>query len=294
MSGSEQQIGGYTTGELKVATFWVRNHLMLRRSLFIFLISLCVVFWGYAAAGLIDAYAISYPRESRIVRQVAMNQQLLVALSSDAPKDVSPSDVAVFATTDNRYDMMVEITNPNPQWWVEFNYHFNLSGEDTPARSGYILPGSTQVLTELGYAPKTRGGSSATLVVDNIRWHRIDPKFVGASYPDFAANRLNISFDDMKYDTDITVGTKRVGQSSFTLNNHSSYGFWSLDLIVRLYRGDSIIAINKITVTDVNPGEKRPIQMLWFDNLPSVSKTEIIPQVDLLDPSAYLPTQYFK
>ncbi len=287
-------IGGFTTGELKVASFWIRNQRLLRRLLYGSLIGLNVLFWGYAAWGALDAYAISYPRESRITRQVALNQQLLTALGSARPQNVSTSDVSVFQSTDHRYNMVVKVTNPNDKWWVEFNYHFNISGEETPVRSGYVLPQSTQVLTELGYMPKALGGRSATLVVDNVRWHRVDSKFVGVSYKNFAAERFHMTFDNITYDTNIVIGKKRIGQTSFTLDNHTAYGFWKVNLIVQLYRGNSIIAVNQITVKNIQPGEKRPIQMVWMDNLPSVSKTKVIPQVNLLNPSAYLPTQYFK
>lgn len=290
----EERIGGFTSGELKVASFWTRNYLKLRRAGYTTLGVVCALLWGYALIGLLDAYAISYPRESRINRDIALNQQLLASLQSDQPLDVSSSDVSVFSTTDNRFDMAVEISNPNAQWWIEFNYRFNLSGEQTPQRTGYILPQSTQVVTELGFKPTQRGGRSATLVVENIRWHRMDPNFAGAVYKDFAASRFNMSFDDIKYDTDITIGEKRVGQTSFTLNNKSGYGYWNVDLVVKLYRGGSVVAMNKITAHNVSPGEKRPMKIVWLENLPSISKTEIIPQVNLLEPDAYLKTEYFQ
>lgn len=284
----------FTTGELQFASWWVRNQIIVRRALHGVLIGFSALFWGYAIWGLLDAYAISYPRESRITRQIAVNQQLLTALQSDQPQNVSLSDVVVTQTTDGRYDLSVEATNPNAQWWAEFNYHFSLSGEETPVRSGYILPNGTQVLTELGYRPSSKGGRSASFLVDNVRWHRVDPAKVGGIYKDFLANRMNFKFDKIAYDTNIALGSSAVGQTSFTMTNASSYGFWSVDLIVRLYRGAFPVAINDIKVTNIKPGEVRPIQMTWLDNIPSVTRTEIIPQINILDSSVYLPTQYFK
>lgn len=283
----------FTSGELKFASWWVQHGIQVRRAGHFVLIGISVIFWGYALWSLLDAYAISYPRESRINRQIAINQQLLTALESDRPRDVSLTDVAVSQTTDNRFDMAVEATNPNAQWWAEFNYRFSLSGEQTPMRSGYVLPGSTQVITELGYKPTAKGGRSATLIVENIRWHRVDPSIVGASYKEFASNHKSFSFEDIGYDTNITLGTRKVGQTSFTLVNNSAYGFWSVDLVVRLYRGGFPIAINVINVTKVLPGERRLIQTVWLDNLPDITKTEVIPQVNLLDQKAYMSTEYF-
>ncbi len=294
MAQNNEIQGRLTTGELKMASWWVKNRPLVRRLGYGSLIALCILLWGYALWGLLDAVAISYPTESRIPRDIALNQQRLASLESDRPQDVSLSDVSVFSTTDNRFDMAVELTNPNPMWWAEFDYKFSLSGEETPFRSGYVLPNSTQILTELGYKPKSAGGSSASLVIENVRWHRVDPAFVGASYDEFSKKRFAIEADNVTYDTNIVLGTRAVGQTSFTLANKSSYGFWSVDLVVRLSRGPSVVAVNKITISNLQPGEKRPIQLVWLDNLPGITKTEVIPQVNLLDPKAYLPTTQFK
>lgn len=286
--------GRISAQELQFASWWVRNRLLVTRIGYGVLIGLCAATWGYALWGLLDAYAISYPRESRITREIALNQQRLAALETDRPQNANLTEVTVLQTVDNRFDMAAEVVNPNEQWWAEFNYRFTISGEQTPIRNGYVLPQSRQILTELGYKPSSRGGRSATLVFENVRWHRIDPSFVGVSYPEFAKKRLDLAFENVKYDTDIAYGTRKIGQSSFLMVNRGAYGYRDLDLVVRLYRGAAPVAINKIRLTNVAPGERRSVQMVWLENIPSVGRTEIVPQINILDPEAYLPTQYFE
>ncbi len=294
MATEEVPIGGFTQGELQMASWWVRNHLMLRKLGYGTLIGLAVLLWGYSLWGVLDAYAISYPRESRITHDIAVNQQLLAALEQDMPQGISLSDVTVLQTTDNRFDMEVEATNPNGQWWAEFDYRFNLSGEETPLRRGYVLPGSSEHLTELGYKPETRGGKSAALEVENMHWHRLDRTMVPGDYQDFAAQRLKLNFNNISYLPDIELGTKKVGETNFELENAGAYGFWGVDLFIRLYRGTSVIGLQQIRATNLSPGEKRDMQVIWPESPPGVTKTEIIPQVNLLDPSVFLPTEYFK
>ncbi len=283
----------FTTGELRIASFWVHNRIRARQIGYGFLILIASILWAYVLWTLADTYLISYPRESRIIRDIALNQQRLASLESDRPQDVSFSDVSVYQTTENRLDFAVEMTNPNPMWWAEFNYKFNVSGEETALRTGYILPQGTHILTELGYTPKTLGASNATLVIENVRWHRIDPKVVGLRYDDFARTRFAFEAKDINYTTDLVIGARPVGQSTFTLVNGSAYGYWSVDLVVRLFRGPSVVAVQKIAVTNIQPGEKRPIALVWLENLPSITKTEVIPQINLLDPRIYLPTKYW-
>ncbi len=286
--------GRLTPGELELASFWVRNRIAIRRASYGVLIAMIVLLWGYSIWGLLDAYAISYPRESRITRDIALNQQLLSSLEMDRPTDVSISDVTVLQTTDSRYDMAVDITNPNDQWYPEFSYSFSLSGEQTPSQVGYVLPHETHTLTQLGYKPKSAGGGVASLIIENVRWHRIDPTFVGADFDAFKKDRFQISFQNVAYDASIVIGSRAVSQTSFTLVNDASYGLWSVDLILRAYRGSSLVGMTQISVPKVLPGEHRPMNVVWGDILPGVTRTEITPQANLTDPGLYLPPSYFK
>lgn len=291
---SQERIGSFTHGELQVASWWVRHHLEVRRFGYGFVITLCAIFWGYAIFGLVDAYVISYPRESRITRQIAINQQLLADLENDRPQEVSLSEITVLTAPADRLDFMVEVMNPNPQWWAEFNYRFTVSGEGTPMRKGYVLPSGRQVLTELGYAPQSRGGRAATVSIENVRWHRVDPTLTNGDYPAFYKNRFQFAADKLRYDTDIVFNSRRVGQTSFTLNNPSAYGFWEVEALVRLYRGGSLSAIQSVKLQKVRPGEKRDVQIVWPDNLTGVSKSEVIFQANVLDRSSFLDPQFFQ
>lgn len=286
--------GGFTEGELQFASFWVRNRPALIRAGYAVLIAMNVLFWGYVIWGILDAYAISYPRESRITQEIAQDQLTLEALQKDQPQNARAGNVTVFQTTEKRYDMAVDMENSNAQWWAEFNYRFNFSGEQTPLRSGFILPGSKTTLTELGFRPKGAGGATAQLAVENVRWHRVDPAQVGASYKDFELKRMNVAFEDVEFQSGLTIGAQKIGRTSFNLVNRGSYGYWSMDVVVKLYRGGGVIAVNRITLSRIVPGETRRVELDWFETLPSVTRTEIIPIVNLLDESVYLPTEQFR
>ncbi|MBU1348908.1 hypothetical protein KJ781_02470, partial [Patescibacteria group bacterium] len=239
--------GGFTEGELKFASFWVRNKPTIRKAVRIAFIIVNVGLWGYVLWGILDAYAISYPRESRITADIAQDQVTMDALESNRPQNVRAANVLVLTGTDGRYDMAVDVENPNAQWWAEFTYRFNFSGEQTSMRNGFILPGSKTVLTELGFRPKGRGGATAQLVVDGIRWHRVDPAQVGASYKDYELERSNVAFENVTYQGGLIVGTKEVGRTSFDMKNRGSFGFWAYDVVVRLYRGSTIVGVNRIS-----------------------------------------------
>lgn len=287
--------GGFTEGELRVASFWVRRRVQIERWVRIGLVVLILLTWAYVIWTLLDAYVISFPRESQLTQEIAQNQLDLEGLNRDQPQGLQTDSVAVFQNTDDRIDLAMDLANTNEQWWAEFRYRFNVSGETTLWRSGFIMPTTKSVLTEIGFKPKTRGGTSAQLEVDNLRWHRVDPTFVGGlRYTDFALNRFNVRFDAITYDTTLVIGTKTIGRSSFDVINRGAFGFWSTDLVIKLKRGNTVVGVSRVTVERLQPGEKRHIELDWFEAIPQVTQTEIIPMVNLLDQDSYLQTEQFR
>lgn len=287
----EYRIGsGFTERELATASWWVRHHLGVRKAAIVTLIGISAATWGYTFWSLLDAYAISYPREHRIPELIARDQFFPEGIAQSAPQPLQPTDVNVFPNTENRQDLWVELTNPNLKWWAEFTYQFQTGDTKTKEHTGFILPGSTRSLTELGW---TGAVSSPVLLIDDLVWHHTDPAQVGASYDDYATARLPFTFDNATYDNNLTVGTKSVGQTNFVLSNPSGFGYWSVDLTVILYRDTTPIAVNTITQQQIRPGEMRPISLNWFENPIGVTKTEIQASVNVLDQAAFLPTQRF-
>ncbi len=280
---------GMSEQEMQVASFWVRNRIPLRSLGYGALATLGAICWLFVLWTLLDAYAISYPRESRIPLRILQNSLAVDGLNATAPRPIQPSETTVFEATDGRQDFLVELTNNNPLWWAEFDYRFDASGEQTPMRKGYILPMSKRYLTELGFKAQTRG-RTGRLIVENIKWHRVDPAAVDRDYAAYAANRLQFRFDNLSYTRDLTIGTQTVGQSSFVFVNESAYGYWGVDLTVILFRGSTPVGVTTIEKRQVTPGAQMPVSINWFENLAGVSKTEVQANVNILDWSSYLPT----
>lgn len=282
---------GFTEGELQAASWWVRNRITIRRWFRITLIALNVLVWGYVGWGLLDAYAISYPRESRLTLEIASNQQNLNRLMQDRPTNVGTSAVKVFATTDDRIDIAVDIENSNQDWWVEFSYKFSVAGEQTPARQGFVLPGELTTLSELGFESSSPNVRVAQLLIDNIRWHRIEPSEVEYDYQKFINKRFgDVTVRNVNFERQVRTGGQTASRTGFEVVNNSAYGFWSIDYIIKLKRGNTLVAINKINIRELKPGETRQVDLFWYDTITSVTKTEIMPVVNLLDPNAYLPS----
>jgi hypothetical protein len=288
----ESTVGaGFTESELEFASFWVRNRVKIHQATIGILIAINVGCWGYSLWGVIDAYAISYPVESRIMQDIADNAFIAQSLESNRPKSIQASAVQMFEGTNGRYDMVVPIQNPNEQWYAEFTYRFNIGGEETPKKSGFVLPKQSSFLGEFGYAPKTKGGRVATLAVEGIRWRRIDPGIVGADYSAWASARD--AFDIKNVSFIPAEGSAGSPRTSFTFHNPTGYGYWSLGLYVFLLRGESPVASTYLSLSSVKPDESRNVNIDWFGNINGVTNTKVVPIVNFLDSSVYLPSTKF-
>lgn len=292
MSEPYQIGGGFTEQELNAASWWVRHGLSLRRAGYIALIAFIVIVWGYVIWSVLDAYIISYPRENQISAIITDNQRQRARLTADAPESIQIGPVASFASTGDRRDFLTEITNPNASWWAEFTYHFKVGDGTTPTRKGYILPNGQRYLTEVGW--KAAGAiSSPEIEIENLAWHRVDPAKVERDYASFIERRLQLQITQPTYTNNLKVGEQTVGQSNFTLQNNSGYGFWSVDLIVVLFRNGTPAGVTQLNQTQIKPGESRDVSINWFDNLTGISNTVVQPNVNVLDPSVFLPPDRF-
>ncbi len=288
----EEGSGRFSSGELAMASWWVRNQPTIRRVGFNVLILLASLTWLYIGWTLLDTYAISYPRESRFSLEIARNQVQLAKLQQDVPQNLTIGEAGTANASDKRIDLYASIENPNSLWWAEVTYRFNISGEETPARNGFILPGQSATVAELGFSPSSAGGRSADLSVEDVRWHHVDPTLVHNDVEGFLASHLNFEISKPTF-TLVPIGKKTVGQTLLTVTNHSAYGYWNADIFIRLYRGGSQSAITRLALPELKPGELRPVSITWTDPLPGITRTEAEVVVNPFDPNAYLPTTRF-
>lgn len=281
---------GLTEQQLQVASWWVRRAPVLQEIGMVALIAVTAFFWGFGLWQFADAFLFSYGREAAIPRHM-----IVTALSPAGmipPQNIQASDVMVFQDTDNRQDFLVQITNPNQQWWPEFDYTFNAQGESTPVRHTYVLPNSQRYVTELGWKGQALA-RNAEFKPDKIIWHRVRPEDVNRDATAFFNDRYQFQFDGAAYANDLKIDGHIVGQTSSTLRNPAGYGFWSVDITAILYRGTMPVAVTTINQKEIKPGEERPFVINWFENLMGITKTELQANVNILDPSSYLPSGRF-
>ncbi len=277
-----QSAGAATEKELRWSQWWVDHREQVRKAGLGFFIALDVLLVGIGAWGFIDWLAFGGLREEQAIRQMTSSEYgrvpslTLEELQIGAPIALSGGS--------GKMDILASVENHNPNFWAELQYRFLVNGTEQPLRKAFVLPGQAKYLAELGASAAS--GGSVELKIEQRLWHRADLQGA-ASAEVFAEARLNIRAENPIYVPSDPLATSPVSSAKFTLVNDSAFGYYDVDLLILLYRGDSIVGVNALRVDTMEAGEKKPMDVFWFQLLPQVTKVQVIPDVNVYDPDAY-------
>jgi len=273
----------------KTSLLWIKLRPIVKRgSLLIFFLAdtLLLLFfaWSFLEYGVFDFFT-----DRALLASIVNGQGDLRAVSlSHAAAGLTQQEVGVLPLTDGRADFYAVVSNPNPSWFVEFNYHFTYSGGETQAVRGFLLPNdSEKTLVSLGVtvsgAPKT-----ASVVLSDVNWTRV-PAHTISDYGSWSAERSAFAYDAIMYQRDVDLNGIKIARSSFDLVNKGAYGYWEPTFTIVLRRNASIVGVTTTTAPKLQPGETRLITVNWFGAIPSANGTEIEPNLNIFDPAVFMP-----
>jgi hypothetical protein len=287
-----QDLEGVSMKKLETGLWYIEHKALLRNILIVILALIGAVTWIitlstfglYVFKGMVDDMVMA----NQLVATQGFDHAYIKQISGQQ-LEVYPVRVLESANIkgEPRYDMIVEVKNPNLRHAGVLNYSL-VSGDET-ITGGVInlLPGDDKYITALGLALENRP-QNVQLVNNRLDLRRLDVR----TYPDwdkYKKEHLNIVITDAKFTPPRLTGLSEklnVSQLDFTATNDSAYNFWRADLVIMLYNRGQLVAVNQYLVDRLKSGEKREITI----SLPGVVKVdqiEIIPQVDILDQKNY-------
>ena len=273
----------------RFSLWWVEHRIQLKRNgIILFVVCdvlvLLFVFWN-----LIDAYALKYDAEQLAVTSLTQeNQDALHAYTvARAAEPLTFIDASVFLSADNQYDFYTELTNPNADWWAEFQYTFTFSGGETSVKSGFILPNEQKPVVELAFA-STTPVESAQLTIQNVTWHRVDHHLI-ADYKKWSTDRLRLEIQNPVFSQDTTIAAHTLSRSVFTVKNNSPYSYYRPVFYLLLKQGSRIAAVNRTSLASLDADSKQDVVVNWFGVVPSNATVEVIPEINIFDPGVYKP-----
>lgn len=278
---------GHSAQELQFANWWVRHRLLLRQLGYGALFFWVVASWGYGFWVMFDTYALSYPKEQRLPARIALIAPTSEAQSLATPLPLLPGAASTIPVSDNRFHALAPVSNPNTLWWAEIEYRFRAGDRETPLQTAALLPGDTRILGEFGIMQS--GFGTPGMSIEKTTWHRIDPTItLPLNYADYKAERFPITVETPNYQSDLSIQGKPLGKSTFSLRNPSGYEFRNVEILTLLFRDGSLVGAQKLLVPQLGADSQRTIEQIWPDAPQGVTRVEVQPFVNILDPETFV------
>jgi len=275
--------------QLKLATWYVGHKVLLKRILIGFLIVFSVVFLGYGLYGIINYYFIEGPKFIETTKELSSPIDYSAARARLQPQGLGAGAVSVLSSGKEKYDLVIKISNPNSNWLVNFDYNFVIDGQPLPAQKGFILPGEEKFLLALSVESKVKP-RQASLEISSFNWQRVDAREI-SDYVAWRDERLNFAMEEVKFLPAVIRDKIAVSRVSFKAKNLTVYSFWNVGFYIFLYRGSSLAGVNYVTLGEFVSGQTRPVEVSWFEPLPSVTQVKVIPEVNIFDKNVYMPVE---
>ncbi len=214
----------------------------------------------------------------------------MTVLHRDSSTFLSFSEARVLLGQNNTADFVATVTNNDTRTVLYFSYYFDVDGQSVGANNDFVFPGETKYIMALQQSMPT-GQIGANFIITNARFQRIDRRRI----PDWEAykkERLDFQIDNAKFLQGQESGLSEkinVGQVSFKITNNGAYGYKNLPLTVILKSNENIVSVNRYMLNNFKSGEARSVSLSWPGATSIINHIEIVPVVDLLDDSVYLP-----
>lgn len=269
--------------ELKFGKWYLKHRVQIRKGIIavLFLFSLVtlggsLVYWSYY-------YASGYWQDKEIATREArqfQNYQNLHPLYEARTPEVS--NVNIVQAESGEHNIIADVQNRNERWLGKMTYHFSFPGGETKTKQAVILPRRENTTAILGVENSgiTQG---AEFVLDDIKWRKIDPHKI--RYIDNYSNaRLNFSVNNFSFsegedDTPANV--------SFQIKNNTAYSYWDGRFIVKMFQGNSLVAVREVSIEKFRTGEEREVGLTFSQNV-NITRVELNPKINIFDQNEFM------
>ena len=264
---------------------WVAEHRRRMIKIFIiFLILLSAFFFIYSSY-----YFVVYLTSGDPNAQLLNDNLSFSARQAPGVLEISPLQIF---SGDGQADLAIQITNPNEKFLANFSYCFKLGDKDVACGQDFILPAEKKHI--LALASEFSGSrSEVSFSISDIFWRRIDAHQI-PSWTDFYSQRLDFAISDLNFTTAALSGLSdkvNLNTLDFSVKNQTAYSYYEAPLNIFLYSGSDLIAVNRYRLQSFLSGETRAVKISWPGRFDAVNRTEVAPDINIMDNNVYLKYQ---
>ena len=275
----------FTDKQLQFAYWFTRHSVTIKAVLLSLLFLIFSILIIYNTKQIIDFYA-----EDEIGR---LQQEISIPNNFDIqrykPRPVQFEQPVIVDRGDGRYDILVEVLNPNQKHRVkQLLITFTVGGWQSEAVVDYLLPAEKKTLMILNVEDKQlsnaiSSGAQPKVNVGSIAWKRIRD----IQWFDARGNFIDIGLEARNITTQQIGATTR--EVRFDLENNSVFNYRNVDVRVLLYNGREIVAAQQVRARDVRSDTVADYVIRWFYPLPKITNWKVELSTNVFDSDNILP-----
>jgi hypothetical protein len=273
----------FSSEELKMSFWYVKNRALLYK---IIVIGLAVINIGFIGFNFWKwgEYILGISAQQQLERSLASSVDYTGSHSYFAAQPIQVMRTHMFASRENKYDVVAELVNPNPRFLARFTYYFIINGTKTPSQKTFLLPGESRLAGSLGISNGL--GGTPEVVLENITYQRISNHDIG----DVAAwqtYRLNFQTTDFIFSKSLAQEGNNADAVRFKLFNASPYGFRNANFYVALLQNGQMVGILPLYLDRIDSLEIKNIDLRTFVPGLNISEIALYPIINIYDEGVY-------
>jgi len=281
---------GLTLEKMEIGLWLVKHRQHMINILRGFLILVCVVAWGrflyvfgyYTVAGMRS----DQKNIAAIVNTDIVGHDYFIARS---PREIVSGPVELIGSADDKYDLAVEISNENKEYWADFDYYFKVGDREFGHKRDFVLPGEKKYILDLNEDSAGIKGN-ITMNISRIDWTRVDPHKYH-DWENYRNDHLNISVSGVKFTpAQSTVLTEKLhlNDLSFTVTNKTPFNYWQANFNILLLGSNRILGVNSHVLNNFMSGETREVSATWPGMLGNINNIVITPDINITRDDIYI------
>lgn len=281
----EDVTGEFTSSQFK-RSLWFVTHKVLLYKLFVgLLIVLSIIFWVFSLSRWGDYVVNGIQSDINLHNNLVIFPDYTSIQEHYAPRPIQIAGVSALAGGSKTFDLVAEVSNPNKNFIVHFDYYYNIGNQKTPAQKGFLLAGESHPLVYFGY--KEGYPNALNLVMENVVWKRITAHTV-ANPVAWQADRLNFNVKDFSFTAPQASGGITANVIKFSVTNNSAFGYRDGLFVVGLMQAGGLTAVMPLVIKDFRSLETRSFDLRNFTDNLLITDIQLFPQIDIYKQDVYL------
>ncbi len=281
----EDVTGEFTSSQFKRSLWFVTHKVLLYKITVGILVILSVVLWVFSLWNWGDYVINGIKADIALSNNLAGFPNYTGIHEHYSPAPVQIAGISAYAGGSKAYDLVAEISNPNKNFIVHFDYYFITGNQKTPAQKGFLLANENRPLVYFGFKDGYPNGLN--IIMENVIWKRVTAHTIVDAVA-WQNDRLNFIVKDFSFAVPQTSDGITANVIKFNLTNNSAFGYRDGLFVVGLMQNNGLIGVMPLILKDFKSLETRSIDLRNFSDNLSISDVELFPLIDIYKQDVYL------